>query len=136
VFVFLFVNFDGWYFSGTEYQAYISVFNFNFIYYLCLQVNNDRSRDYTIPNTPNAQPSILGQQAVPIVGPPGQPYNGSQTGWGTGPPAAVQSMPMQMHNNVYMSPGSMPQQMAPGMQFQSPNSSQSTTTLPAYGSDR
>lgn len=103
-------------------------------------MNNDRSRDYTIPNTPNAQPSILGQQSgqqsAPMVGPPGQPYNGSQTGWGTGPPAGVQSMPMQMHNNVYMPPGSMPQQMAPGMQFPSHNSSQPTTTLPAYGSDR
>ncbi|WVZ18151.1 hypothetical protein V8G54_005473, partial [Vigna mungo] len=103
---------------------------------LSIKVNNDRSRDYTIPNTPNAQPSILGQQSAPMVGPPGQPYNGSQTGWGTGPPAGVQSMPMQMHNNVYMPPGSMPQQMAPGMQFPSHNSSQPSTTLPAYGSDR
>ncbi|KOM41418.1 hypothetical protein LR48_Vigan04g161600 [Vigna angularis] len=77
-----------------------------------------------------------GQQSAPMVGPPGQPYNGSQTGWGSGPPAGVQSMPMQMHNNVYMPPGSMPQQMAPGMQFPSHNSSQPTTTLPAYGSDR
>ncbi|CAJ1974366.1 unnamed protein product [Sphenostylis stenocarpa] len=105
---------------------------------LSIKVNNDRSRDYTIPNSPvvNAQPSILGQQSVPMMGPPGQPYNGSQAGWGTGPPAVVQSMPMQMHNNVYMPPGSMPQQMAPGMQFPSHNAPQPTTSLPAYGSDR
>lgn len=104
-----------------------------------LQVNNDRSRDYTIPNTPvvNAQPSILGQQSVPMMGPPAQQYNGSQPGWGATPPAVGQSMPMQMHNNVYMPPGTMPpQQMAPGMQFPNHSMPQSTTTMPTYGSDR
>ncbi|KAG5050382.1 hypothetical protein JHK85_011485 [Glycine max] len=106
---------------------------------LSIKVNNDRSRDYTIPNTPavNVQPSILGQQSVPMMGPPQQPYNGSQAGWGTAPPATtVQSMPMQMHNNVYMPSGTMPQQMAPGMQFPSYNTAQPTTTLPSYRSDR
>ncbi|KAK7311461.1 hypothetical protein RJT34_09616 [Clitoria ternatea] len=112
---------------------------------LSIKVNNDRSRDYTIPNPPvvNAQPSILGPQSVPMMGPPAQPYNGSQyapmseqammpqsqAGWGTAPPAVAQSMPMQ--NNVYMPPGTMPPQMAPGMQF--PNHS---TPQPTYGSDR
>ncbi|XP_027353510.1 polypyrimidine tract-binding protein homolog 2 isoform X2 [Abrus precatorius] len=119
---------------------------------LSIKVNNDRSRDYTIPNTPvvNAQPSILGQQSVPMMGPPAQPYNGSQytpiseqammpqsqAGWGSAPPTAVQSMPMQMHNNVYMPPGTMPPQMTPGMQFPSHSTLQPTTTLPTYGSDR
>ncbi|KAL5145624.1 Polypyrimidine tract-binding 2 [Glycine soja] len=105
---------------------------------LSIKVNNDRSRDYTIPNTPivNAQPSIFGQQSVSMMGPSQQPFYGSQAGWGTAPPAAVQSMPMQMHNNVYMPPGTMPQQMAPGMQFPSHNTAQPTTTMPSYGSDR
>lgn len=90
--------------------------------YFCFQVNNDRSRDYTIPNTPvlNTQPSILGQQ--PYAGGPG--YNGAQyapgpdphaqppsAGWNPG--AVPQSMPMQMHNYPY-GPPSGPPAMGPG----------------------
>lgn len=113
---------------------------------MLLQVNNDRSRDYTIPSTPvvNTQPSILGQQPVPIMGPPPPPppqqYIGSQytpisgqammpqsqAGWGTVPPPAAHSIPPHMVNNIYMPPppGNMPPQMVPGSQF------------PNYGSDR
>ncbi|XP_061358255.1 polypyrimidine tract-binding protein homolog 2-like isoform X3 [Gastrolobium bilobum] len=120
---------------------------------LSIKVNNDRSRDYTIPNTPvvNAPPSILGQHpVVPMMGPPAQQYNGSQYtptseqalmpqshgGWGTAPPAGPQSMPPQMHNNIYMPPGTMPPQMAPGMHFPSHSTPYPTSTLPTYGFDR
>lgn len=96
---------------------------------LSIKVNNDRSRDYTLPSTPmvNSQPSILGQQPVPMVGASANQYNGAQfappppeqpmmhqpnaAGWGAVPPAS-QSMPM-MGNHPYMPPGSMP--MGPGM---------------------
>ncbi|KAL9412426.1 hypothetical protein AB3S75_045955 [Citrus x aurantiifolia] len=96
---------------------------------LSIKVNNDRSRDYTLPSTPmvNSQPSILGQQPVPMVGATANQYNGAQfappppeqpmmhqptaAGWGAVPPAS-QSMPM-MGNHPYMPPGSMP--MGPGM---------------------
>ncbi|KAL3837741.1 hypothetical protein ACJIZ3_022332 [Penstemon smallii] len=76
---------------------------------LSIKVNNDRSRDYTIPSTPvlNSQPSILGQQPYTMGGPGGHAYSGSQyapapdprgppspsAGWN---PARPQSM--QMHN--------------------------------------
>ncbi|XP_045816074.1 polypyrimidine tract-binding protein homolog 2-like [Trifolium pratense] len=96
---------------------------------LSIKVNNDRSRDYTIPLIPvvNTQPSILGQP-VPMMGPPDQQYNvsqytpisdpamipQSQAGWGAAPPAVAQSMPLQMHNNIYMPPGNVPPQMPPG----------------------
>ncbi|KAK2390637.1 hypothetical protein P8452_27885 [Trifolium repens] len=142
---------------------------------LSIKVNNDRSRDYTIPLIPvvNAQPSILGQP-VPMMVPPDQQYNvsqynpisdpamipQSQAGWGTAPPAVAQSMPLQMHNNIYMPPGNVPPQMLsgnmppgnmppgnvppqmppgnmpPGMQFSNPGMLQPASTLPAYGSDR
>ncbi|CAL5204023.1 unnamed protein product [Lathyrus oleraceus] len=132
---------------------------------LSIKVNNDRSRDYTIPITPvvNLQPSILGQP-VSMTGAPAQQYNGSQytpvsdpgmipqpqAGWGTAPPAVAQSMPMQMYNNTYMPPGNMPPQMPPGnmppqmppgnmppgMQFPNHSMLQPTSTLPAYGFDR
>ncbi|CAK8567541.1 unnamed protein product [Lathyrus sativus] len=132
---------------------------------LSIKVNNDRSRDYTIPITPvvNLQPSILGQP-VSMVGAPAQQYNGSQytpisdpamipqpqAGWGTAPPAVAQSMPMQMYNNIYMPPGNMPPQMSPGntppqmppgnmppgMQFPNHGMLQPTSTLPSYGFDR
>ncbi|KAI5405657.1 hypothetical protein KIW84_052426 [Lathyrus oleraceus] len=127
---------------------------------LSIKVNNDRSRDYTIPITPvvNLQPSILGQP-VSMTGAPAQQYNGSQytpvsdpamipqpqAGWGTAPPAVAQSMPMQMYNNTYMPPGNMPPQMPPGnmppqmppgnmppgMQFPNHSMLQPTSTLPA-----
>ena len=80
----------------------------------------------------NTQPSILGQP-VPMTVPPAQQYNGSQytpisdpamlpqsqAGWGTALPAVAQSMPLQMHNNIYMPAGNMPpgngpMQMPPG----------------------
>ncbi|KAJ6760256.1 MATRIN 3/NUCLEAR PROTEIN 220-RELATED [Salix purpurea] len=47
---------------------------------LSIKVNNDRSRDYTIPNNVmvNPQPSILGQQPVATHGPPSHMYTGAQ----------------------------------------------------------
>ncbi|XP_031257089.1 polypyrimidine tract-binding protein homolog 2 isoform X4 [Pistacia vera] len=96
---------------------------------LSIKVNNDRSKDYTIPNTPivNPQPSLLGQQPHPMVGTAAHQYNGSQyppthqqpgmhqpsAGWGSAAPAIPQSMPM-MNNHSYMPAGAMPQ-MGPGM---------------------
>ncbi|XP_022995386.1 polypyrimidine tract-binding protein homolog 2-like isoform X1 [Cucurbita maxima] len=94
---------------------------------LSIKVNNDRSRDYTIPNTPmvNSQP---GQQPVQMMGPSSHQYNGNQygpsaeqpgvqaqpsSGWGSSSPAAPYSMPM--HNPGYMPSGTMPPQMGPGM---------------------
>ncbi|KAE8077846.1 hypothetical protein FH972_016369 [Carpinus fangiana] len=115
---------------------------------LSIKVNNDRSRDYTIPNTPmvNSQPSILGQQPVSVMGPTvqynGAPYTPSpeqqpgmpqtSAGWGPGVPPMPQSMPMQMHSNPYMPPGTMPPQ---GM-MQSPIQSglPQSSMLPPYGS--
>jgi hypothetical protein len=96
-----------------------------------LQVNNDRSRDYTIPNTVmmNPQPSILGQQPVATHGPPAHTYPGAQhhqmmpqpsAGWATGGPPVPHSMPAQMNNNPYLPPGTMPPQMGHGM-MQMPN---------------
>lgn len=95
-------------------------------------MNNDRSRDYTMPAAPmmNTQPSILGQQppsAAPqynagtqyMPGPEG--YAGapqSSAGWIPGPPAGPQSMPMQqMHGHPYMPHQQQPQQ---GMQSPGP----------------
>jgi hypothetical protein len=79
----------------------------------------------------------------------------SQAGWGIAPPAVAQSMPLQMHNNIYMPPGNVPPQMPPGnmppgsvppqmppgnmppgMQFSNPGMLQPASTLPAYGSNR
>lgn len=92
-----------------------------------LQVNNDRSRDYTLANPAavNSQPSILGQQPGPAGSPYGAagqypPVSGQMmmqqptAGWGPvhgGP----QTMPMQMQNNPYMPQGAGPYQMGPGM---------------------
>lgn len=103
------------------------------------QVNNDRSRDYTMPPAApmmNSQPSILGQQppsAVPqynataqyMPGPEGYAPPQSTGGWGPGAPAGPQSMPMQqhpqqqqqqmqMHNHPYMPQQGMPSEMGPG----------------------
>ncbi|KAG8476352.1 hypothetical protein CXB51_033249 [Gossypium anomalum] len=96
---------------------------------LSIKVNNDRSRDYTIPNPAmvNPQPSVLGQQPVQTMG---HQYNGTQyapgvqqqqptmppqpsAGWGS---SAVSPMPQPMMNNhnPYIPPASMPQ-MTPGM---------------------
>ncbi|KAK9914427.1 hypothetical protein M0R45_038208 [Rubus argutus] len=97
---------------------------------LSIKVNNDRSRDYTIPNVPvgNTQPSILGQQPVNMTSPVAPQYNGAQfaptgqammpqpsAGWGPTVPAVPQSMPIQMHNQPYMPSGTTPSSMAPGM---------------------
>ncbi|KAH1075363.1 hypothetical protein J1N35_027691 [Gossypium stocksii] len=96
---------------------------------LSIKVNNDRSRDYTIPNPAmvNPQPSVLGQQPVQTMG---HQYNGTQyapgiqqqqptmppqpsAGWGS---SAVPPMPQPMMNNhnPYIPSPSMPQ-MTPGM---------------------
>ncbi|XP_057988749.1 polypyrimidine tract-binding protein homolog 2 isoform X2 [Hevea brasiliensis] len=98
---------------------------------LSIKVNNDRSRDYTIPNTAmlNPQPSILGHQPVSTIGPPAHPYSGTQfapptehpampqpsAGWAAGVLAAPHSMLAQMSNQPYLPPGAMPPQMGPGM---------------------
>ncbi|KAL2556186.1 Polypyrimidine tract-binding protein-like protein 2 [Forsythia ovata] len=98
---------------------------------LSIKVNNDRSRDYTVPNTPvlNSQPSLLGQQPYSVGGPGVHPYNGAQytqspdghavhqpsAGWNPAGTAVHPSMPMHMHNYPYIPPGSMPPGMGPGM---------------------
>ncbi|CAL1409722.1 unnamed protein product [Linum trigynum] len=103
---------------------------------LSIKVNNDRSRDYTIPNTPmmNPQPSLLGQQ--PMGGGPVQPYSGGQypqtaehqmmppqasAGWGAGVPPGPppHSMPQQMNSNAYMPSGGMPPHGGHGMMHMS-----------------
>ncbi|XP_009788719.2 polypyrimidine tract-binding protein homolog 2 isoform X4 [Nicotiana tabacum] len=94
---------------------------------LSIKVNNDRSRDYTIPNTPmlNSQPSIFGQQPPQIGGPGVHPYSAPahyapapgvappqhSAGWNSAAATANPGMPMQMHNHPYMPPGSVPSQM-------------------------
>ncbi|CAN0891806.1 Polypyrimidine tract-binding protein homolog 2 [Linum grandiflorum] len=95
---------------------------------LSIKVNNDRSRDYTIPNAPplmnHPQPSVLGQQPPQPAG-PSHPYGGSQypppttdphhsmmapqtsVGWGSPagiPPGAPMHHQQPMHNNAYMPP--------------------------------
>ncbi|RZC70843.1 hypothetical protein C5167_034009 [Papaver somniferum] len=85
---------------------------------LSVKVNNDRSRDYTIPDNSmvNAQPSILGHQPGLVMGPPAVPnYNGSHqfpvagNGIMGGVPAGpgypgVSHHTMQLPNNAYMPP--------------------------------
>ncbi|THG05491.1 hypothetical protein TEA_026026 [Camellia sinensis var. sinensis] len=114
---------------------------------LSIKVNNDRSRDYTIPNAPmlNVQPSILGHQPLPMGGMGSHhQYNGPQfpqapeglaapqpsAGWGTVP---HQSMPVQMmhSNHPYMRPPTTTPDMAPGMmQLHSQNGLRHT--MPPY----
>lgn len=84
---------------------------------LSIKVNNDRSRDYTIPIHAVIQPSsILGQQPTgPMPGPGAPPpYNGGQYpgppssgGWGA-PPQGPHHMQMPMQNYQYMPPGAAP----------------------------
>ncbi|KAI3712527.1 hypothetical protein L1987_71085 [Smallanthus sonchifolius] len=95
---------------------------------LSIKVNNDRSRDYTMPAAPmmTSQPSILGQQppsAAPqynaatqyMPGPEGYAAPPqSSAGWAQGPPPGPQSMPMQMHNHPYMPPQGRPSEMGLG----------------------
>ncbi|XP_057525697.1 polypyrimidine tract-binding protein homolog 2 isoform X2 [Amaranthus tricolor] len=85
---------------------------------LCIKVNNDRSRDYTVPINTVIQPSIFGQH------PPGQmpgaaaapPYNGAQYpgqlssgGWAaTASPPQHMHMQMPMQNYPYLTPGGAP----------------------------
>ncbi|XP_059667195.1 polypyrimidine tract-binding protein homolog 2 isoform X2 [Cornus florida] len=108
---------------------------------LSIKVNNDRSRDYTIPNTPmlNSQPSFLGQQPHQMVGLGAHQYNGAQfaqapqglvgpqssAGWGPVAAAAPQSMPMQMHGHPYMPSAAIPPE-------HSQNGLQHTATMPPY----
>ncbi|GMN44447.1 hypothetical protein TIFTF001_013649 [Ficus carica] len=100
---------------------------------LSIKVNNDRSRDYALSNVVpvvNAQPSILGQQPVPMMtsNPPPH-YSGAQfappeqvgvpqnsSGWAAGVPGPAvrpQSLAMAMPSHPYMPPGTMPAH--PGM---------------------
>ncbi|KAA8533639.1 hypothetical protein F0562_030927 [Nyssa sinensis] len=109
---------------------------------LSIKVNNDRSRDYTIPNARmlNPQPSILGQQLHQMEGPGAHQYNGaqfapaSQSSAGWGPVAAApQMMPTQMHIHPYMPPTTMPLEMSLGMkQLHSQNGTPHTATMPPY----
>ncbi|XP_042053182.1 polypyrimidine tract-binding protein homolog 2-like isoform X3 [Salvia splendens] len=101
---------------------------------LSIKVNNDRSRDYTIPNTPvlNSQPPTLGQQ--PYSGGPGFPtYNGTQYAPGPDTHAAPPphstgwnpAMPQQMHNYHYgappsMGPGAVPSHLQNGQPHSAP----------------
>ncbi|XP_049369436.1 polypyrimidine tract-binding protein homolog 2-like isoform X1 [Solanum verrucosum] len=106
---------------------------------LSIKVNNDRSRDYTIPNVPmmnaqppmmNSQPSVMGQQPPSVGGPDVHPYNGptqyapapqgfgapqhSAAGWNSPVGSTPPQMPMQMHNHHYSMPASGPPQMGHG----------------------
>ncbi|GLT38772.1 hypothetical protein SLA2020_129980 [Shorea laevis] len=114
---------------------------------LSIKVNNDRSRDYTIPNTAlvNAQPSILGQQPVQMMGAAASQYNGTQyptnaeqammpqpsAGWGSAVPPVPQSMPMQMTGHPYMPPATRPQMGM--MQMPAHAGSAQPGAMPTYG---
>lgn len=115
----------------------------------CLQVNNDRSRDYTLSNVPmvNAQPSILGQQPGPMMASNPQ-YSGAQfapteqvgmpqnsAGWATGAPPVPQSMamPMAMPGHPYMPPGAMPPH--PGMRHPPGQNGPPQVTMAPYRPD-
>lgn len=123
---------------------------------LSVKVNNDRSRDYTVPNLHllNTQPSILGQQpgqeqpSFPMPGHTAPVYGGPQyapasnevsgaqpvAGWGMSNPGVPQPMGHQYPNNTYMPPGIMPYNMhstmmqAPGQNGQPPG-----PAMPPYG---
>ncbi|KAF8379679.1 hypothetical protein HHK36_029123 [Tetracentron sinense] len=117
---------------------------------LNIRVNNDRSRDYTIPNPAmlNSQPSILGQQPVSMLGSAAPQYSATQfapvangiigprpmAGWGPTITAIPQPMPNQLPNHTYMPPGDMPHQMVPGMmQLSSQSSQPPVPTMTPYG---
>ncbi|KAL1824052.1 hypothetical protein ACET3Z_010830 [Daucus carota] len=111
---------------------------------LSIKVNNDRSRDYTIPML-STQPSILGQLPPAMVSSGVPLYNGSHyasahqghpvhppsSGWSAGPPAVPQPMLGQMHNPQYMPPASMPSEYGHQM-MHSPNGFQNAGTYPRY----
>ncbi|GMI71606.1 hypothetical protein HRI_000829900 [Hibiscus trionum] len=101
---------------------------------LSIKVNNDRSRDYTVPNPAmvNPQPSVFGQQPVQTMGPTAHQYNGAQygpgvsqpmmppqpsAGWAAGVPGVPPSTPVQMTHHPYMPPASMPQTTPGTMQM-------------------
>ncbi|KAJ8747870.1 hypothetical protein K2173_013038 [Erythroxylum novogranatense] len=110
---------------------------------LSIKVNNDRSRDYTIPNPAilNPQPPVLGHQPVQQFGPP-HPYRGTHftptaehpampppsAGWSTGPNS------MSMNGHPYMLSGNMPPQMGHRMMQQiAPHSGpQHPAAMPPY----
>ncbi|KAJ0715261.1 putative RNA recognition motif domain, nucleotide-binding alpha-beta plait domain superfamily [Helianthus annuus] len=80
---------------------------------LSIKVNNDRSRDYTMPAAPimNPQPPVFGQQPPSAASQynattqymPGPEGYQSSAGWAPGPPPpGPQSMPM--HSHPYMPP--------------------------------
>ncbi|KAH0691675.1 hypothetical protein KY289_019033 [Solanum tuberosum] len=111
---------------------------------LSIKINNDRGRDYTIPNIPmNSQPSIMGQQPPQMGGPGVHPYGAPSqytpappqhsAGWNSAPVTATPSMPMQMHNHPYMPAASMPSQMGPGMMpMHGQNVMPHSTSVPPY----
>ncbi|KAK9145390.1 hypothetical protein Sjap_005293 [Stephania japonica] len=100
---------------------------------LSVKVNNDRSRDYTIPNSAvmSSQPSILGHQPVNAVGPAAASvYSGAPFAagfdsnvmaaqpvaeWGVNAASMSQTMAPSMPRTSYMIPGTAPHEMAPGV---------------------
>ncbi|XP_021909262.1 polypyrimidine tract-binding protein homolog 2 isoform X3 [Carica papaya] len=119
---------------------------------LSIKVNNDRSRDYTIPNTAlvNPQPSILGQQPGQMLAPAAHQYNGvpfatsaeqpgmpqPSGGWAAPVPLAPHSMPMQMNNPRYVPPGTMPPTGPGMMQMPSHGGMPQGGPVPPYGPGR
>ncbi|XP_077212619.1 polypyrimidine tract-binding protein homolog 2-like isoform X2 [Tasmannia lanceolata] len=96
---------------------------------LNVKANNDRSRDYTIPNTTmlSNQPSILGQQPFPMVGMDASQYNNIPFGatpngimgsrplgnWNAGL-AVMASLPAHVPNHMYPMAGALPPNMGAG----------------------
>ncbi|XP_042505664.1 polypyrimidine tract-binding protein homolog 2-like [Macadamia integrifolia] len=109
------------------------------------QVNNDRSRDYTLPGTAiyNTPPSVLGQQPVQMVFPAATQYQFAPAtdgimgarplaGWAPALASIPQPMPNHLSNNAYMLPAVLPPEMGIGAtQFQS--GQPSVTTVLHYG---
>ncbi|XP_057546786.1 polypyrimidine tract-binding protein homolog 2-like [Amaranthus tricolor] len=125
---------------------------------LSIKVNNDRSRDYTVPLHAVIQPAVPGPPAQMPGAANGPPYIGAQYpgppssgGWAATPqPPPPQHLHMQtpMQNYPYMTPGvappgppgtmppgSMPQEMRPGpgsMYMQNPNGLPQPPAMPPY----
>uniref|UniRef100_A0A165XEZ0 RRM domain-containing protein n=2 Tax=Daucus carota subsp. sativus TaxID=79200 RepID=A0A165XEZ0_DAUCS len=113
---------------------------------LSIKVNNNRSRDYTIPNVPllSTQPSMLAQQSPSLLGPGGPQYNATQfapvhegqampqppSGWNSGAPAGPQPMQGQMHPHHYM-PANMPSEYGHSV-MHNPNSFHHAGPYPHY----
>ncbi|KAK8518331.1 hypothetical protein V6N13_027801 [Hibiscus sabdariffa] len=118
---------------------------------LSIKVNNDRGRDYTVPNPAmvNPQPSVFGQQPVQTMGPTAHQYNGAQyspgvgqpmmppqpsAGWTAAVPGVPPSTPVQMTNHPYLPPASMPQTTPGTMQMPSGYSGVPPAgSVPPYG---